>query len=126
GPAVAARRGAQVEVPLRLTIRPGYHINSNAPAEEYLIPTTLHWTPSPGWTVRGVTYPKTEKVNYEFSEQPLLVYSGAISIQSRLAVGAQLSPGPITLAGKLRYQACNDKMCLPPRTLEVSVPLRIE
>ena len=124
-PGLAGKRGSTLEVPLKVTIRPGYHINSNRPAEDYLIPTVLDWE-SEHVTVQGVTYPKAESVRYEFSEKPLLVYSGTVTIVSRLSVAANAPSAPATLNGKLRYQACTDKMCLAPRTLDVSVPIRIE
>jgi hypothetical protein len=125
GPAVVARRGTEVDIPLRVAIRGGYHINSDKPAEDYLIPTNLTWTPGP-LALRKVAYPKAESVTYEFSEKPLLVFSGAIALVSRFAVSPEAPRGPATLAGKLRYQACNDKLCLPPKTLDVSVPLKVE
>ena len=124
-PDLAARAGADVQVPLRITIRAGYHINSDKPADEYLIPTALTWSPG-SLALKGVAYPKAESVKYEFSEQPLLVFSGTVTLNSRFSVAAGAPKGPLSLAGKVRYQACNDKMCLPPRTLDVSVPLRIE
>jgi hypothetical protein len=31
-----------------------------------------------------------------------------------------------TIQGKLRYQACNERECLPPKTLDVQVPMDIE
>ena len=124
-PGLRARRGAEVEIPLRVMIRSGYHINSNTPAEDYLIPTVLTWTSGP-LTARSVTYPKAESVKYEFSEKPMLVYSGAVSIVSRFAVAADAPRGETRLTGKLRYQACTDKMCLAPRTLDVSVPVTVE
>jgi hypothetical protein len=124
-PALTARRGAEAVVPLRFTIRPRHHINSNEPAEEYLIPTVLSWTAGP-LVPKGVTYPKAEAVKYEFSAKPLLVWSGTITVASRFAVPADAPLGAARLAGKLRYQACNDKACFPPRTLEVSVPLTIQ
>jgi len=122
---IAARRGAEVEAPLRFTIRPGFHVNSSQPAEEYLIPTALSWTPGP-LTAKGVTYPKARAVKYDFSEKPLLVYSGTITVSSRFAVARDAAPGAAKLTGKLRYQACNDKACFPPKTIEVSVPVTIQ
>ena len=123
--ALKARRGGEVEVALRLMIRGGYHINSSKPAEEYLIPTLLTWPEAP-LTPRGITYPKAESVKYDFSTKPLLVYSGTVTVASRFQVPAGASPGEVRLAGKLRYQACNDKSCLPPRTLDVSVSVTVE
>ncbi len=124
-PDLVARRGAEADVALQVTIRSGYHINSEAPADEYLIPTALTWTPGP-LALKAVKYPKAESVRYSFSDKPMLVFSGTIRLDSRFAVGATTPKGLVTLSGKLRYQACNEKMCLPPRTLDVSVPLRVE
>jgi hypothetical protein len=120
-----ARRGGEVEVPLRLMIRGGYHINSSKPAEDYLIPTLLTWAEAP-LSARGITYPKAESVKYDFSTKPLLVYSGTVAVVSRFQVPAGTAPGEVRLAGKLRYQACNDKSCLPPRTLDVAVSVNVE
>ena len=123
--AFKARRGSEVEVPLRLMIRGGYHINSSKPAEDYLIPTLLTWAEAP-LPARGITYPKAESVKYDFSTKTLLVYSGTVGVVSRFQVPAGAAPGEVRLAGKLRYQACNDKACLPPRTLDVSVSVNVE
>lgn len=122
---VKVKPGAGVEVPLRLIIRGGYHINSNAPAEDYLIPTALTWESS-ALTPKGVTFPKAESVKYEFAEKPLLVFSSLVTVVARFSVAADAARGPLTLSGKLRYQACTDKMCLAPRTLAVSVPVTVE
>jgi len=126
GPAVAAHHGSQVDVPLKLAIRSGHHIQSNTPAEEYLIPSALTWDTNPAVALKGVTYPKAESVKYDFSEKPLSVFSGALTVTSHFAVPADAPRGPVTLTGKFRYQACNDKMCFPPRTLPVSVNITVE
>jgi len=123
--AVTARRGSEVEVPLRFLIRGGHHINSNHPAEDYLIPTALTWTPG-ALTPKGVGYPKPESVKYEFSEKPLLVWSGGIVLTSKFAVAGDAPLGPGKLSGKLRYQACNDRACFPPKTLEVSLAVTVQ
>ena len=46
GPAVKLQPGGTAAVPVTVQIRPAYHINSNAPADEYLIPTKLTWESS--------------------------------------------------------------------------------
>ncbi len=125
-PSVAAKRGATVEIPLRLTIRQGYHINSNTPAEDYLIPTVLLWDSNQALMAKSVTYPKGEAVKYDFSEKPLQVYSGVITLVSRFAVPTDAPRGPAALNGKFRYQACNDKMCFPPRTLPVTINVAVQ
>jgi hypothetical protein len=63
---------------------------------------------------------------YAFADKPLSVYSGAFTVTTKFKRGAKAMPGPAYVMGKLRYQACNDKMCLPPRTLDVRLPVLLE
>ncbi len=121
-PAAELTPGAVVEAPLAVRIRKGYHINSNRPLEDYLIPTKLSWDAAP-LVVEAIDYPQAETIEPSFSTKPLAVYSSRIVIRTRFrvpAAGADLSE----LKGKFRFQACTDKACLPPRTIDVSVPVR--
>lgn len=121
-PAAAIAPGASVEVPVAVRIRKGYHINSNRPLEEYLIPTKLSWDAAP-LVASSIDYPPAERINPSFSEKPLAVYSSRLVIRTRF----QAPPAetvPAELQGKLRFQACTDKACLPPKTLEFAVPVR--
>jgi hypothetical protein len=34
--------------------------------------------------------------------------------------------GPGAAVGQLKYQACNDKMCFQPKTIEVTVPYAVQ
>lgn len=121
-PPVEAKAGETFSIPLTVRIRPGYHINSDKPLEEYLIPTNLSWDSAP-FEVVEVKFPAPELVSYEFSETPLSVFSGEIVIETKLRAPKPL-PGPKELVGRLRYQACNDKSCLAPTSIDVKA--RIE
>ncbi len=114
--------GREVVVPIQIRIRTGYHINSDKPAEQYLIPTRLTWN-TPVLKLKDVTYPKAETVSYAFSEEPLSVFSDTITIKSAFEVPPGVPASLTELAGQLRYQACNDKACLPPATLDITVPV---
>jgi DsbC/DsbD-like thiol-disulfide interchange protein len=118
-------RGGEVTGSLKLQLQPGYHVNSDKPNEEYLIPIRLTWDSAAVETV-SVHYPKPAMEKSDFSDKPLSVFSGSFEILTKFRRAAKASPGPGFLNGKLRYQACNDKMCLPPKTLEVKVPLLVE
>jgi hypothetical protein len=54
------------------------------------------------------------------------VFTGAFSLTTKFAVPPNTPPGPVTLSGKLRYQACNDRMCLPPKNLDVKLQVEVE
>ncbi len=114
--------GSIVEVPVAIRIRKGYHINSNQPLESYLIPTKLSWDVEP-LSLASVTYPEAEQVSYSFSEKPLSVYSSRVVIQSSFQV-PDSAVDMTELKGKFRFQACNDKSCLAPKTIDVSIPIR--
>jgi len=110
---------------LKVQIQSDYHVNSNKPNEEFLIPLKLTW--DLGALVSPVVeYPKPDQLKSDFSDQPLSVYTGSFELRTRFQRAENATLGPGFLTGKLRYQACNDKMCLPPRTLDVRVPLLVE
>jgi hypothetical protein len=122
---LTAKREGAAEQKLHLQLKPGYHVNSNKPAEEYLIPLRLTWAEGP-LEAAEVVYPAPKFEKYEFSEKPLSVYSGEFDVLTKFKVKAGTAPGPAQQTGKLRYQACNDKMCLPPKTIDVKLPVLVE
>ena len=122
---LAAKRGMDVTAKIDVSIAAGYHVNSNAPHEAYLIPLRLTWTPAP-LEVETVSFPKPRDERYSFSEQPISVFTGNFEIATKFKVPADALSGPSILAGKLRYQACNNTMCFPPKTVEVKLPIDIQ
>jgi thiol:disulfide interchange protein DsbD len=121
---VTAKPGASVDSALPIELRSGYHVNSNTPSDDYLIPLRLTWNAG-ALESTGFTFPKAQMEKYSFAEKPLSVYTGDFEIVTHFKVPAGAAPGPSTLTGKLRYQACNNTMCLPPKTLEVSLQVEI-
>ncbi len=121
---IAAKRGETATVVLPVKVRPGYHVNSNTPLEEYLIPMRLTWDAKPVEEY-SVVFPKPAMEKYAFSEKPLSVFTHDFSIETHLKVPASATPGLIMALGKFRYQACTDKLCLPPKTVEIRLPIEI-
>lgn len=122
---VAIRRGGEADVKLKAQLRTGFHVNSDKPTDEYLIPLRLTWSKEPLQTEQ-ITYPKPQFEKYEFSMTPLSVFSGTFEIVTRFKAPATAAPGPVIVNGKLRYQACNNKECLPPKNLDVTVTVDIQ
>ncbi len=118
------KAGAVASAKLTVQLRPGYHCNSNKPSEDYLIPLKLTWTAAP-LEVADVTYPQPRLETYSFSKQPLSVYSGDFEIVTKFKVPASAPVGTMVLSAKLHYQACNDRMCLQPKTVDISLPVDI-
>ena len=122
---VNAKRGASAQVKAAVSLKEGYHVNSNTPSEAYLIPLRLTWEPGVLETV-DVAFPKPTLEKYSFSEKPLSVFTGAFEVVTNFKVAAGAQSGPGMVLGKLRYQACNSNSCLPPRTIEIKLPVVIQ
>ena len=123
---VAGKRNAAVQAKIPLSVRPGYHVNSNTPSEEYLIPLKLTWVSSGALEGGAVTYPKPSMEKYEFAEKPISVFTGDFVLVANFKVAANAPAGPGAAAGKLRYQACSDRACYPPKTVDVTVPYQVQ
>ena len=121
---VPAKAGATIEVKLPLQLREGYHVNTNMPPDPYLIPLRLTWDAGPV-TASEVVYPKPEAHKVEFFAGLLPVFSGRFELITRFKVAPSTQPGLVNVAGKLRYQACNDRMCLPPKTVDLTLPVSV-
>ena len=121
---VSGKRGAIVQTKIPVSIDEGFHVNSNKPSEEYLIPLSLTWTSSGALEPGVVMYPKpsTETV----AGQKLSVLTGKFDLVANFKIAANAQAGPGAAAGKLRYQACNSNTCFPPKTIDVTVPYQVE
>lgn len=119
------QRGSAADLKLKAQLQPGFHVNSNSPADAYLIPLKLTWDKAPLETEQ-ITYPKPELQKYAFSPNPVSVFSGAFEIVTHFKAPANAAPGLSIMGGKLRYQACNDRECLPPKTIDIRATINIQ
>lgn len=125
-PTVKAKRGAPVTVTLKASLPAGFHANSHTPTESYLIPLNLKWTGGP-FQDGAITYPKPQMEKYTFSAgKDISVVTGAFDLVTKFQVPAGAPTGPAAQTGTLRYQACNDRMCFPPKTVNVNVTVSVE
>ena len=123
-PLVKLKVGTVADVRLPLQLSPGYHTNSNAPSDPYLIPLKLTWGSGPLEPV-AVFYPRPQLQKVSFSEKPVSVFSGRFDLVTRFKIPPSATPGPTALIGSVRYQACTDNLCLPPKTIDVALEVDI-
>ncbi len=114
-----ARRGQTVDVKLSAKVAPGYHVNSDAPDDPYLIPLRLTWD-KPVLEPAATRFPAPQRVKVAFSDKPVAIFSGAFDIVVTFRAPANVADMGV-MSGKLRYQACNDRECLQPKV----VPIRL-
>lgn len=112
------KRGETVTAKVGIKIAPGFHVNSNAPLDEYLIPLRLTWQAAP-LELKDTVFPAPKMEKSDFSPKPIAVFDGAIEITSKFTVPASAPIGAGFITGKLRYQGCNSTTCFPPKTIDV-------
>src|SRR5271165_6756342 len=108
---VVGKRNAAVQTRIPISILEGYHVNSNTPSEDYLIPLTVTWTSLGALQSAQVIFPKPSTEKYEFAEKPLSVFTGNFDLTVSFKVSPSAAAGPGMASGKLRYQACSNKAC---------------
>ena len=118
--------GESGEAIVKLQITNGYHVNANPPSFPYLKATELEITPAEGIAVEFMTYPDPLTRKFSFSEQPLAVYEGETTLKARLKADKTAKSGKHNLSAKLRVQACDDKVCYAPGTVDVIVPVNVK
>ena len=109
--------GTEFKLALEVNVAEGWHINSDKPYDEYLIPTSLIIVENPNFRLKKVAYPKPHDYKFSFSESPLSVWEGTIYKGALIQVDSNTIPGNYSLVVELQYQACNEMSCQAPTTL---------
>ena len=117
------KRGATVTETLQVVVLPGFHVNSDKPKDEFIIPLRLSWTPGL-LDVKSVEFPKPEEM--KVGTQDLTVFTGTFAVKTQFQAPANAATGPATLMGKIKYQACSSDMCFRPSSIDVKLPVVIE
>ena len=97
-----------------LEIAEGWHVNAN-PAAAGLVPTTV--TVNPGRLALrqvDVEYPPSRALPFPSLAETLEVWEGRVEVVSRLAAEEDAPAANGALRAAVRYQACDDEVCLLP------------
>ena len=125
-PLVTAQRAQATMVNLNFRVPPGYHINSNTPKSEFLIATALKMDLPTDIILGKIEYPAGEDRSFPFSpDEKLSVYSGDFTIAVAVHPLHSVVPGKYEMRGVLRYQACDNAACYPPKNLPVNFEVKV-
>jgi thiol:disulfide interchange protein DsbD len=124
-PPKPVKAGAAFQVTLTAAIEPGWHLYSLKPVAEGPIPTRI-------WVAEGQVFRLTGPVG---ADEPETVQDPALGMEVEMYEGQASftlpleAPGGSAGAQKLvvnaSYQSCNNKLCLPPKTVKVELPLTV-
>jgi thiol:disulfide interchange protein DsbD len=112
------------QIILNFNVESSWYIHSTH-EEGGLIPTALTFKEKPGFTMRMIQFPQPQKVKFEYTDEPVEVFSGAVPVRVAFKVEPKAAAEEQVLEGKLSYQACSTSSCLPPEELPVRLSLSI-
>jgi hypothetical protein len=125
-PLVTATRTEQTKVEVDFRVATGFHINSNTPKSEFLIPTKLSMDVPTDITLGKTEYPAGQDLSFPFQpDEALNVYTGDFAITLNVHPLHSVVPGKYVMHGVLRYQACDNAQCFPPKSLPVSFDVKV-
>jgi len=125
-PTAHLTRGQANIINFNFRVQSGFHINSNKPSAEYLIPTTLRLDPPTDLMVGKITYPPGEEMSFAFApSEKLSVYSGEFTVSASVKPLSSVLYGQYEFHGTLRYQACDNAACYPPKNLPVRFQVKV-
>ncbi len=117
--------GMGVSAVVTLDIMTHWHINANPPAPDYMVPTEVTIDGADGISVGNSKYPAGKPLKLGFEDQAVSVYDGHVTLELPLAASVQTTNGAHTLKGQLRFQSCNNQLCLAPAVLPFTVQVTV-
>lgn len=120
-----AKAGEKITANISASIGGGWHMYSITQGGGGPIPTTIKVTDGVIKSAGGArgSAPKREMdPNFGIMTE---FYAGSASFTVPLVVDSSAQPGTQNVEVKVRYQVCNDKLCLPPKTISVAAAVEI-
>jgi len=118
------KRGGTVKGMIVMNIPGGLHVNSSRPNSEYAIPTVVKLSAS-GAKLGSVMYPRGKNRKFAFSDDTLNVYEGRAVFNFNVNVPANFKGNTVKVRAVVRYQACTDEVCYPPKNKEITLNAKV-
>ncbi len=119
------KAGEDLYLILQVKLDPEWHINSNKPNEDYLIPSDVSINSNDGFLLSQKIFPKAKELKFDFSDIPVSVFEGKFNIPIIVRVPDNLKEGNYKFEIEFSYQACNNQTCLPPDKEKIPVTIEI-
>ena len=117
--------GTHFQVAFLINIIPGWHIYAPELSDEFLIPSELIIDENDDVQVLKLYYPGPKSEKFDYSDTELQIYDGEVIFSALFKVSDGISQKGHILKAQLLYQACDDRSCLPPNTLDLEIPFKV-
>jgi thiol:disulfide interchange protein len=129
------RPGDQFPIAIVFDHAKGWHIHPNQPVvpkewEDFTpIATEVIPAPTPNVRFAPIQWPATHIATVDYTgggkPVPYQVYEGTAIAFIPVQIDPAAPEGPLTLSIHITYQACDDRQCLIPEDIDITVPLTI-
>src|SRR6185436_8763506 len=123
--ALDVKPGGSARAAITVRLPEGFHMNSDKPREENLIPITVSMEAEPSVTGATAAFPEPIDLKQEGAAVPLRVFEREFAIGLQVNVAADASAGAHKLPLRVRYQACDEKQCYLPITAPLELNLSV-
>jgi DsbC/DsbD-like thiol-disulfide interchange protein len=123
-----AQQGSSFQAAVVMEIPRGMHVNSNKPLGKYAVPTVVKVDSPRGLKVTPVSYPRGSVRAFRFGgsqEERIAVYEGRAIFRFNVTVAPGTEQQVARVRVSVRFQSCNDEVCFPPATRELTLPIAI-
>jgi thiol:disulfide interchange protein DsbD len=122
----AAPPASTVTATLEVTLEEGWYLYSPTTPPGGPNPTRIEVEPAPGLAAYRV-YQNKPVVKFDPNfNLDTEVFSGQTAFLIELVLAKEAAPGPLEVRARVRYQACTEKLCLPPVRKTAAASLRID
>jgi hypothetical protein len=119
-------RGGKAPLSIAMQVNKGFHVNSNKPNDELLMPTVVHLNPPEGIMILNLQYPAGYQLSLPFmGNDKLSVYSGYFTVNAEVRIPKSAALGTLRVHGEVKYQACDNRQCFPPKTTPLEFDVRV-
>lgn len=112
--------GVSHKIAIEVKIEIPFHINSENPTEDYMVPTAIRFEHKEGMTFGQMEFPPPLIKTLGFSDIPLEVYEGTLVLFGSIKLDSDFMEDEVKVEGILEYQACDENACLAPDELSFS------
>jgi hypothetical protein len=125
-PAKPVKAGVRFTVKLTAKIQDGWHMYGIKPVAEGPIPTRIWIAEGQVFQLAGpVQASEPQTLNDASFGMEVDLYEGEAAFTLPVKTAATAAEGAQKLVVSTSYQTCDNKLCLPPKTVKVEVPVTV-
>jgi thiol:disulfide interchange protein DsbD len=123
--ALDVQPGGSARAAITVRLPEGFHMNSDKPREENLIPITVSMEAVPAVSGATAAFPEALDLKQEGATLPLRVFEREFAIGLQVNAAADAAAGAHKVPLRVRYQACDEKQCYLPITASLELNLSV-